>query len=244
MEELNLPQVLNLHEVFIFCWYPDGWLPRAVIADISKFDTEALAQMNTILSMNTNVVEKIWTTVVKGEGGEAYTTSHLEGYKGNDDVIHDDKELIRAINTWEQISDKHHHFVYETEDINHWIHHSYEYYIQDENSNLSPIDLHKKLLTLTCHPNNPDWKFKVKHCVISSDVPVSKPDYMTPLRFFYSSKNTTKEQIIEIMNSNFHPKDIMISSEGYGYMTPNTIEEWSYLNKKKLKIDDTVIMFD
>lgn len=45
-------------EAFVFCWYPDGWTPRAVIADISKLDDFTNDQMSKMLSVG-NIVERV-----------------------------------------------------------------------------------------------------------------------------------------------------------------------------------------
>lgn len=251
----NMDSEHDIFDVFIFCWYPDGWVPRAIIADISKFDDEANMQMQNILSVNDGVIEKV---LIENKDGEGNPMSYkLRGI--NKEIIIDDENTLMALSTWEQLSNNINTIanMYRN-DMSHWIHFTKEYYINDTNANLSPINVHKFLSSLKYHPNNPDFKFNVKYCVLVSDISVSfyNNDNVRPLRFFYKTKTFTRQdKISNILKSFFDVKRIVIADEkyhgngnypyvGYGYLTPKDKKQWSKLNEKKFNLGNTIVLFD
>lgn len=174
-----MQEITTIPEAFVFWWYPDGWAPRAIIADISKFNDEAMEQMNIIINAGKSNIfyrsrkpncetklhksletrEAATTGVDKGPGDDK-TTMVFTGLD-NEPIVFDDKTRM-ILNTWETLADQHNFYIHEEENNpDHWIHHSREYYINDVNSNLSPVNLHRKLSSLTCHPHDSTFKFKV-----------------------------------------------------------------------------------
>lgn len=207
-------------EVFVFCWYQKHWLPRAVIVDYSKL-TDCMKKQIELLVATGPLIEVNYQ-VEKKERSTFYTR------KGYTDVLKNkfielNDELDIAISTWEHHSDSLHSYYYDDSDHNddkpneslcewNWIHHAYEYYINDKNSNYRPLKLHQVLSSMTSLPaknnnenenENVDVKtifnsnFVVKHCVLVSDVPVidqsenenNEIDFR-PIRFFYKFMNS------------------------------------------------------
>lgn len=127
---------MGMPDVFIFCWHPDGWMPRAIIADISKLNDKARRQMECIFNIKDDILKRT-----------------PEGIKrSNNNIIVNDEETLVAVNTWQNLSDNVDTFTnMSKDDLNHWIHFAYEYYINDANSNLSPADLHNALSLMSYH---------------------------------------------------------------------------------------------
>lgn len=226
---------MDIPDVFIFCWYPNGWMPRAIIADISKLNDKAKGQMERILNIKDDVLER--------------TSKGIKG--SNNNIIVNDEETLIAVNTWQNLSDNVHTFTnMSKDDLNHWIHFAHEYYINDANSNLSPADLHNAISLMSYHPKSSDLKFNVKHCVLLSDVPISLFDnnplgHIKQLRFFYKTKTpVTEAKLADTLRLTFNVKKVIIADGCYGYITPKDIKQWSDLNGKKFIVGDIIVMFD
>lgn len=232
--------VQDIPEVFIFCWYPDEWLPRAIIADISKLDDMTRKQMEKILQVGDGIIETVW----QRDDNE----STLIGFRNFETkILVDDEETIGLFSTWQLLADHHHMYVCRMQDDpNHWIHFSSDYYINDNKSDLSPLNLHAKLSSLTYHPKNPDNKFKVKHCVLVSDIPVliTREDIIKPLRFFYNkySKMTANEAKNKL-KSYFNVENLHLTNDDYGVLTPENRQQWLELKNNKFEIDDIMVIF-
>jgi hypothetical protein len=173
--EVNPQNSLAEPEVFLFCWYPDGWLPRAIIVDISKLDDEALNQMNTILAAG-DLFENIWKKTVVNASSISLQRTGIKTYREtvmndgssfiNCQSVTDNHLLMLYLDTWKNFTDNYNYFYSNAKDdisstakndnISHsyWINNAHEYYINDENSNLSPVDLHKKLKLMKSLPTN------------------------------------------------------------------------------------------
>lgn len=243
-----MEEITTIPEVFIFCWYPESWMPRAIIADISKFNDEAMEQINIINGYKSNIFyrsEKI--TSLDNEPYVCKSKIVLTGLD-NEPIAFDDKTMM-IFNTWISLADHHYCYIHKEENnLNHWIHHSREYYINDVNSNLSPVNLHCKLWSLTCHPQDSTFNFKVKHCVLFSDVPLSLGDELTvkSLRFFYTtdeilSEEDTKNILMKVLDVN---KLIIATGQKYGFLQPKNYKQWEQFNKRKFKVGPIKIIFD
>lgn len=245
----------NLPEVFIFIWYPDGWLPRAVIIDHSKLDDESRRQVE-ILIKNGPILYATWKKVDNEENSNI-----RDGFINNKgDKIDNDLSII--VNTWQHYADNLHiSAYYEKDKPDHWIHHAYEYYINDANSNLSPPQLYKKLSQMTSHKYMTDsntldgiYEFKVWNSVLVSDISIDVKKKINPLRFFYKSNMPISVvDLTFLFCKKFHvdTQDLMIANSekdsvsGYGYFRPKTIDQWTELsNLSKIKIDDIDIVFE
>src|SRR4051794_40609354 len=90
-------------EVFIFCWYPDEWLPRAVIVDYSKFDDKTKDDIK-YLAESGSLIESVYD-IERYKGGASYT---LKGYKSNNKMypIEENERLNYIISTWTDRADK------------------------------------------------------------------------------------------------------------------------------------------
>lgn len=236
-------------EVFIFCWYPDGWTPRAVIADISKFDDFMKNSMEKILPVGEiveNVREK-YDCKYNQEGELTGFCSRSLGYRAlNSDVIVDNAEIVKCFSTWEFYTDTLYRDLSRKKVIPEWIKFSSEYYINDANINLSPIKLHEKLKSLTCNPTNPKHKFIVKHCVLLSDIPLNVDEEVDvkPLRFFIKIKdNLELSSIKEKIEKALDVENVILSSGDYGFLTPKTIKIWEELNNASFETDFGFIIF-
>lgn len=229
----------KMQEVFIFCHYLDGWLPRAVIADISKFGNHDLAQMEEIINLG-QIIERVMEWKQTGPHSKSGTQIGFRDL--NSQIITSNEEIGLAVNTWQYYADGLHKVFFSDHAIpkDHWILSSSDYYINDENSNLSPIDLHKKLSSLTFNPEAPDHKFVVKHCVLVSDIPLIKQENIRSLRFFVDDKPDDVEQQIK---DYFDVNDVSLSSEKYGFLKPKSVEQWSKLNNSKHKITNFNLVF-
>lgn len=226
-------------DVFIFCHYMDNWLPRAVIADISKFGETERSEMELLLKLG-NIVETVEECKVINKNCRSY---NLIGFRAYDsDVIISGEEITTIVHTWQYYADGLHKIYFPGEEIpkDNWIFTSSDYYINDENSNLSPFDLYDKLKSLTYNPNYPEDKFVVKHCVLVSDVPLNKPKKINSLRFFVDK---TPEDIESQLANYFDVKDISLSSEKYGYLRPKTIKQWKELSNSEHQIGDINLIF-
>lgn len=280
-------------DVFIFCWYPNGWLPRAVIAKISELNDHEFQQMNTIVNAGhliENVLEKEYEServmkIIKK--GIILDNNKYIPYNSTND---NDKELFLMLSTWQNLSDNFYICAEITGDDNCY-NHMYEYYINDKDSNLSPYDLYKKLLQLKYVPKSQksdvsesdtyNIPINVKECVMYSDIPINfendNKSYIKPLRFFFHTKDINKisnqdsnqssdqdsnhssdqdkrEHIRIFIENTFDISNIMIADSvynkddskdlfGYGYATPDTIEQWESLNGKTYKCYDTTLTF-
>lgn len=232
-------------EAFVFCWYPDGWTPRAVIADISKLDDFTKDQMSKMLSVG-NIVESVtekFDCRYDDQGNLKGFSSKVLGYRSStNDTVVDDKEINACFSTWLSLSDGFRIKKNSPE----WMQFASEYYINDKNYNLSPIKLHAKLLSLTCNPQSPEHKFTVKHCVLLSDIPLTDDDdEVKPLRFFIKLKddNLTSSDVKDKLMETFDADNVMLSSADYGYLTPKTIEKWEELDKNAFDFEFGVIIF-
>lgn len=254
----------EIHDVFVFCWYPDGWTPRAVIAMISKFDNDALNQMEIMVNAG-NLIENIDRGHISRRG---IRTS--KGFISSESKDENDIRLLQTVSTWTNIADNfymyknYEKFCYHRPDYvpnpDYWYNYIYEYYINDANSNLSPHELYKKLLSLNAVPSNAKSesepiRINVKYCVIVSEIPINFNDnnddssYIRSLRFYFKTKY---EKGIEIfIRETFDIYDIQICKSdiqnkyftGYGYLKPKTINQWKSLNNKMFECEHTTISF-
>jgi len=141
-------------EVFVFCWYPDGWLPRAVIVDYSKFDEQLKSDVQFLVQHGT-LLEKM--VDVKKYSERAYSHT-LTGYRSNNIVYKMDESNERLrdiISTWTHYSDSLHMEMFDEEnniDENDWMNNAYEYFMNDGNGNLRPKKLHEVLSGMTSLP--------------------------------------------------------------------------------------------
>jgi len=188
----------NIIEVFIFCWCPDGWLPRAIIVDYSKLDAQLKDDIK-FLVKHGSLIEKI-NDIIPHEKTFKYLS---KGYKINDKIfsIEDNKRLSTIITNWAICTDSAHKDLLFADDSfqnknrveqknpkNEWIYHSYEFHI---NENMEPNKLREVLSKMAKLPSSSkpyyqmDQKketestifnsvFKVKHCVLISDVPINE----------------------------------------------------------------------
>lgn len=241
----------TIPDVFIFCWYPKHWLPRSIIIDISKLDECALKQLNTIMNVG-EVFEYTWKQIDKN----SYTHSGIKTQDGKIYNRDDYDELLSYIESWSNMTDNFNYFsTYDDEDENNkdlWFKYAHEYYINDINSNLSPIELHKKLKSMTNIPPNSktqnivDYKFNVKHCALISEIPIqsksNEEKYIKSLRFYFSGNSDT-EHIKNLLLTNLNVTDVQITDDSYGFLKPKTLEDWEMLNDKKFKISDVNFYF-
>lgn len=207
-------------EVFVFCWYPDQWLPRAIIVDWSKMSASMKEQIDQMIIQCGSLIQKNYT--IKKEG--KLTSETLNGYTNisENKFIESNDDLDGLISAWEYHSDNlHSYFAFGDHEApeNEWMNHASEYYINDQYSNYEPMKLHQILSAMTELPqqkqtndNNEktifNSKFTVKHCILISDVPVlddeNKDDdnsgiKMHPVRFFY--KFLDSDQIDDAVTS-------------------------------------------
>ena len=231
-------------EAFVFCWYPNGWTPRAIIVDFSKLDDLAKDQINKMLSVG-NIVERVTENIdctYDDKGRLTNYSSKFLGYRSStNDTIIDDKEIDTCFSTWSAFSDG----FRMRRNLPDWMQFSSGYFINDKNSNLSPIKLYEKLLLLTCNPKNSDFKFTVKHCVLLSDIPSTVDDKIRPLRFFIKLKDDslTSDDVINKLMEVFDADNVMLSSADYGYLTPKTIEKWEELSERGFETEFALIIF-
>lgn len=237
-------------EVFIFCSYLDEWNPRAVIAEISKFDDFTRTQMDKMVSVG-NIIENVHETIDKiyNEEGDLIESTHRSlGYRAlNSDTIINDEDIDLCFRTWESHADGLHRHFSSKRGIPEWMKYASEYYINDVNGNLSPIKLHETLSTLTCNPQYPEHKFIVKHCVLLSEIPLNKTeeDHIKPLRFFVILNDNSYETsyIEEKIKEIFDVECVLLSSANYGFLTPKTMTQWEHLEKGEFNMDIATIVF-
>jgi len=241
---------MEFPEVFIFCYYDDNSNPKAVIAEISKFDDFTRDQMDKILSVG-EIVEHITEKIDHHYNDEGMLTSWSNkslGYRAlNTETIINDWDTSICFSTWESYADHFHHSFFSKKDIPEWMKFSSEYYINDGNSNLSPIKLHEKLKTLTSNPKIPEHKFIVKYCVLLSEISlnVEDDDTIKPLRFFIKLKDDTSDisDVETKIMQYFDAKSVILSPAYYGFLTPKTIDDWEDLKDGAFDLDIGAIIF-
>jgi hypothetical protein len=213
-------------ETFVFCWYPKGLFPRAIIVDYSKFSAKTKDDIEFLVAHG-NLIEAMYD-VEHYKTCRSYT---LTGYKSNDKIFNftENEHLSNIISTWRSYADQLHMYIDDdgfqelaepliiespidstspiqdskdsdsfddsfkkscdnivanivnpidqtiketdkeigketgkksTEDVkekNEWMHHAYEYYMNDVNANFRPEKLHEVLSKMTCLPLSSDY---------------------------------------------------------------------------------------
>ncbi len=208
-------------KIFIFCWHQKNWLPRAVIVDWQKLTEQMKDEIQLLLKTVGPLVQKNYH-IEKDEKSRS-TSYSLVNYTNvfENKIIESNESLDSVIGTWEHHSDNLHSYYFNSDPEFgqwQWIEHAYEYYINDENSNYTPLQLYKVLTSMTKLPikqkmeqedNNKNnvrtifnSEFVVKHCILVSDVPVIENENidMRPMRFFFKflKHNQIDEKISEI----------------------------------------------
>jgi hypothetical protein len=140
-------------EAFVFCWYQEHWLPRAVIVDYHKLDDWMRDKIQLLLKTTGPLIQKNYH-IEKNDNRRSISYS-LVNYTNvqENKIIDPSDELDEIINTWEHHSDNLHSYYFDDDDDHEkWIDHTYEYYINDENSNYAPHKLHEVLASMTKLP--------------------------------------------------------------------------------------------
>jgi hypothetical protein len=119
------------------------------------------------------------------------------------------------------------------------------YYINDANAGLSPVELHKKLLSLTTFQEK---TIIVKDCVMVSEVPKNHNENK-PIRFFFKiNKEISIENLKQKIIDTFKLNKIMIADtqnnlSGYGYAYLSDESKKEQLLENAFDVDEEINIF-
>jgi hypothetical protein len=249
---MNSTELIKTIELFVFCYYPDNWLPRAILIPLEFVDDNIQNEINKLIEIGP-IIEQCHKK--HDTNYNSYVISHY--LTGNNEIIEPDTtfngvSILTLINTWTNLADNLHHYWFDNDDgikVPKWIMKSMQYYINDLNRHLPPKELYQKILNMTNHDG---YQIKVKNCVMLVEQSKrNKKIFQKPIRVFYSidpnnssDKIITNEQIEEILYKNFKINNITLSSANYGYVyLKDPIKEDELFNKV-FDIDGIKFCFD
>lgn len=216
-------------EVFVFCWCPKNWTPRAIYVPTTTVtkNKDLKAEIEVLKGVGQIVQEIVsWENDV----------GTLCGYKTKDGNLNSDVEFAKLMTRWRYMSDDHGSDWVSQK----WLKECLFYWIDGVTRQYSPMQLHAHIMEMK---NLDGISIKVADCIILTDYEnVFKPK-MLSLRFFFRP-NSTIEELKKLMLNELPINSVLIASENmYGYVRLDHPHQEDELLKKPITLSDGSNLF-